>query len=164
MLDKVESKGYYIVYTGMDKFSFISLWDAYNGLLTPTQQEITDLYFNFDLTLSEIAEQKNISRQAVSDCMKNCKKQLEEYEEKLRFCERISKICLEVSLMTTDVGKWAARFAADHKEYSAEISGLTAIIGKDYSDEADGILSKPDAAVFKNDNTVLNGRKKNVED
>ena len=96
--------------------------------------------------------------------MKNCKKQLEEYEEKLRFCERISKICLEVSLMTTDAGKWAARFAADHKEYSAEISGLTAIIGKDYSDEADGILSKPDAAVFKNDNTVLNGRKKNVED
>ena len=50
--------------------------------MTPTQQEITDLYFNLDLTLSEIAEQKGITRQGVSECLKTCKKQLEEYEEK----------------------------------------------------------------------------------
>ncbi len=80
----------------MDKFSFITLWDAYNGLLTPTQQEITDLYFNFDLTLSEIAEQKNISRQAVSECLKGCKIQLEEYEEKLHFLKRMRKLTEEV--------------------------------------------------------------------
>ena len=45
----------------MNKFSFISLWDTYNGLLTPTQQEITNMYFNIDLTVSEIATEKNIS-------------------------------------------------------------------------------------------------------
>ncbi|MCX4286917.1 MAG: putative DNA-binding protein, partial [Clostridia bacterium] len=70
----------------MDKFSFITLWDRYRGLLTLTQQEITDLYFNLDLTLSEIADEKGITRQGVSECLKTSKKQLEEYEEKLGFC------------------------------------------------------------------------------
>ena len=42
----------------MDKISFMRLWDIYNGLLTPTQQELTNLYFNLDLTVSEIADEK----------------------------------------------------------------------------------------------------------
>ena len=73
----------------MDKFSFIGLWDVYSGLLTETQQEITNLYFNLDLTVSEIAKEKGISRQAVSECLKGCKTQLEEYEDKLHFYERV---------------------------------------------------------------------------
>ena len=73
----------------MDKFSFIGLWDVYSGLLTETQQEITNLYFNLDLTVSEIAKEKGISRQAVSECLKGCKTQLEEYEGKLHFYERV---------------------------------------------------------------------------
>lgn len=71
----------------MNKIEFMRLWDAYSKLLTSTQQEITNLYFNLDLTLSEIAEEKGISRQAVSDCLNACKKQLEEYEEKLHVVE-----------------------------------------------------------------------------
>lgn len=73
----------------MDKFSFIGLWDVYSGLLTETQQEITNLYFNLDLTVSEIAKEKGISRQAVSECLKGCKAQLEEYEDKLHFYKRV---------------------------------------------------------------------------
>jgi len=80
----------------MDKVSFIRLWDVYRGLLTPTQQEITDLYFNLDLTLSEIAEQKGITRQGVSECLKTCKKQLEEYEEKLGLCAKINELTAEL--------------------------------------------------------------------
>ena len=91
----------------MDKIPFITLWDIYKGLLTPTQREITDLYFNYDLTLSEIAEQKGISRQGVSECLNTCKRQLEEYEEKLHLCERIREICLEQSFLLTDAAKWA---------------------------------------------------------
>lgn len=71
----------------MNKLQFMRLWDFYSGLLTPTQQEITNLYFNLDLTLSEIAAEKGISRQAVSDCLNGCKKQLEEYESKLHVAE-----------------------------------------------------------------------------
>ena len=76
--------------------SFIALWDIYRGLLTLTQREITDMYFNMDLTVSEIAEQKGVSRQAVSECLKGCKRQLEEYEEKLGLCAKINELTAEL--------------------------------------------------------------------
>lgn len=80
----------------MDKFTFIALWDIYRGLLTSTQSEITDMYLNMDLTVSEIAEQKGVSRQAVSECLKGCKQQLEEYEEKLGLRRRINELSAEI--------------------------------------------------------------------
>ncbi|MDE6059604.1 MAG: DNA-binding protein [Clostridia bacterium] len=67
----------------MEDLHFMRLWDRYSPLLTDTQREITNLYFNFDLSLAEIAEEKGCSRQSVSDCLNKCRKQLEEYEEKL---------------------------------------------------------------------------------
>ena len=112
----------------MDKFSFISLWDAYQGLLTENQREITDLYFNLDLTVSEIALEKNISRQAVSECLKGCKAQLEEYEEKLRLLERLQNSSLEISSMVTEAEIWAESFSLKHAEYSDEIEELKKIL------------------------------------
>ena len=128
----------------MNKIEFMRLWDAYSGLLTPTQQEITNLYFNLDLTLSEIAEQKGISRQAVSDCMNGCKKQLEEYEEKLHMVRATTEYCLEVSFMMTNACKWADKFAKAHPEFAAEAEELQNIIKKDYSDEVREELQKPE--------------------
>ena len=127
----------------MDKFSFISSWDAYNGLLTRTQQEITDLYFNKDLTVTEIAEQKGISRQAVSECLTGCKKQLEEYEEKLRFLKRIRVICLEKSFLRTDAGMWAEGFKSAHPEFTEDIERLDGILKYDYSEKAEEQLKNP---------------------
>ncbi|MDE7167587.1 MAG: DNA-binding protein [Clostridia bacterium] len=115
----------------MDKVSFIALWDAYRGLLTPTQQEITDMYFNLDLTLSEIADEKGITRQGVSECLKTCKKQLEEYEEKLGFVKKLSEISLRVSFAATDIGKWAEGFMHAHPEYTQDIANLLAILDKE---------------------------------
>ncbi len=128
----------------MDKFSFIGLWDVYSGLLTETQQEITNLYFNLDLTVSEIAKEKGISRQAVSECLKGCKTQLEEYESKLHFYERLQRIELENSCMLTDAEKWTEEFVTTHPEFTAEVEKLTKIIGKDYSEEVKDMLSKPE--------------------
>ena len=114
----------------MEKISFIGLWDVYGGLLTAVQQEITDLYFNKDLTVSEIAEQKGISRQAVSDCLKICKNQLEEYEQKLHVVKRLKEISLDVSYKMTDVAVWAENFEKAHPEFAEEISKLQNIILK----------------------------------
>ena len=114
----------------MDKVSFITLWDTYRGLLTPTQQEICDLYFNLDLTLSEIADEKGITRQGVSECLKTCKKQLEEYEEKLGFAKKLSEVSLQVSSLATDVSIWAEEFMHAHPEYTQDIAKLLAVFDK----------------------------------
>ena len=112
----------------MNKFSLIGLWDVYSGLLTETQQEITNLYFNLDLTVSEIAKEKGISRQAVSECLKGCASALEEYEAKLHVFERLQKIGLEVSLMVTDAGKWAEEFEKTHPDCAKELDKLKKIL------------------------------------
>ena len=79
-----------------DDLHFLRLWDLYSPLLTATQREITDLYFNYDLSLGEIAEQKGVSRQSVSDCLQKCRKQLEGYESKLGFLKTVNQLQEEI--------------------------------------------------------------------
>lgn len=117
----------------MNKTAFMRLWDLYNGLLTQTQQEITNLYFNLDLTVSEIAEEKGISRQAVSECLKTCQKQLEEYEQKLNFSEINAVNCIQSSFQPTDALRWAEEFKSAHPEFTEDIERLVQILKKDYS-------------------------------
>ncbi len=62
--------------------------ELYGKLLTKKQSEIIDDYYNMDLSLSEIAENNNITRQAVRDILKKGEKKLFEYEEKLQFMKR----------------------------------------------------------------------------
>lgn len=126
----------------MDKLIFMRLWDLYGKLLTPTQQEITDMYFNLDLTVSEIAEQKGISRQGVSECLNLCKKQLEEYDDKLKHDRLLSEGDTYTSIILTKVGRWADKFLQLHPEYVEDIADLTAILDKDYSEEIAEDLKK----------------------
>ena len=73
----------------MDKKVKISiLCDLYGKLLTPKQLEFLNDYYNNDLSLSEIAENNEITRQAVRDIIKKGEKKLFEYEEKLLFMKR----------------------------------------------------------------------------
>lgn len=90
----------------IDDLHFLRLWDLYAPILTATQREITDLYFNYDLSLAEIAEQKGVSRQSVSDCLNTCRKQLESYEQKLGFAKGISDLSKEYSAYMTTVRRW----------------------------------------------------------
>ena len=89
-----------------DDLAFLRLWDLYSPLLTQTQREITDLYFNYDLSLAEIAEQKGVSRQSVSDCLNKCRKQLEGYDEKLRFTKLLDDGDRAFSAYITTVSRW----------------------------------------------------------
>ena len=73
----------------MDKKVEISmLWEIYGSLLTDKQNEYIDYYYNQDLSLSEIAENDNITRQAVRDIIKKGERKLFEYEEKLLFMKK----------------------------------------------------------------------------
>jgi predicted DNA-binding protein YlxM (UPF0122 family) len=64
------------------------LFDFYGQLLTEKQIEIIDMYYNNDLSLSEISEQQGISRQGVYDTLKRAEKTLFEYEDKLGLLNR----------------------------------------------------------------------------
>ena len=130
--------------TNEQDLRFLQLWDCYNGLLTPTQQSITDLYFNYDLSISEIAAEKGITRQGVQECLKTCKRQLEEYEKALRIREKLSEVSLDVSLRVTDALRWAEEFSAAHPGLETDILKLKDIFDKDYSAEVKAALKKTD--------------------
>lgn len=73
----------------MDKKVEVSmLCDLYGKLLTEKQFEFINDYYNNDLSLSEIAENNNITRQAVRDIIKKGERKLFEYEEKLLFMKK----------------------------------------------------------------------------
>lgn len=59
------------------------LLETYGELLTEKQYNLLDDYYNNDLSLAEIAENENITRQAVRDNLKKGEKKLFYYEEKL---------------------------------------------------------------------------------
>ena len=75
--------------SSMEKKVEISmLWQIYGKLLTEKQYEYIDYYYNQDLSLSEIAENDDITRQAVRDIIKKGERKLFEYEEKLLFMKK----------------------------------------------------------------------------
>lgn len=76
----------------MEKHFLIPLLlDYYGQLLTPTQFNFVDLYYNQDLSLAEIAEHQKITRQGVRDAIKRGESVLLETEEKLQLVKKIGK-------------------------------------------------------------------------
>ena len=59
------------------------LYDFYGELLSEHKKRIFEDYILNDLSLSEIADELNISRQGVHDMVKRCTQELKDYEEKL---------------------------------------------------------------------------------
>ncbi|MGM7720345.1 putative DNA-binding protein [Metabacillus sp. Hm71] len=67
------------------------LFDFYQTLLTPKQKSYMSLYYLDDFSLGEIAEEYNVSRQAVYDNIKRTEAMLEQYEEKLLLFQKFQK-------------------------------------------------------------------------
>lgn len=68
------------------------LYDFYGELLTSHQQQIYEARVFDNLSLSEIAQDFEISRQGVHDLIKRCDKILQEYEEKLHLLQKFLSI------------------------------------------------------------------------
>lgn len=77
----------------MDKEIYLSsLYDYYNSLLTEKQKEyFEDYYFN-NLSLQEIADNNDISRNAIHKQLKETENKLLDYEDKLKLYQRASEI------------------------------------------------------------------------
>ena len=70
------------------RMRLVRLYDIYGGLLTDKQQKCMELHFYNDLSLSEIADEYGVSRQAIYDLIKRAGQILERYENRLKLLER----------------------------------------------------------------------------
>ena len=122
MLDR----GFFLCYNGkeMKDLRYLQLWDAYGPLLTDSQREICEKYYMYDLSLTEIAEEKGITKQAVSDALKTSRELLDFYEGKLHFNEQTKAYSLEVSFMMTDVTRALEAFKQKYPTYAREIDEI----------------------------------------
>lgn len=68
------------------------LFDLYSSLLTEYQRDIYSSYYQDNLSLNEIAENKNVSRNAVFLLIKRVDKILEDYESKLHLLDKYNKV------------------------------------------------------------------------
>ena len=73
------------------------LMDYYGDILTDKQKEVVDLYYNEDLSLAEIAEQSQITRQGVRDCIKRGEAILIEMEEKLGLAAKFKAMQVSIN-------------------------------------------------------------------
>ena len=103
------------------------LCELYGKLLTKKQLEFMNDYYNNDLSLSEIAENNDITRQAVRDILKKGEKKLFEYEEKLEFMKRMLNQEKKIEKVLSELTKI-------QKDYSdKEISSVLENIKKELS-------------------------------
>ena len=92
------------------KVEISMLCQVYGKLLTEKQLNILDNYYNLDLSLSEIAENENITRQAVRDIMKKGENKLFEFEEKLGIMKKTQRQEEKIADILSELTKIQTKF------------------------------------------------------
>lgn len=98
-----------------------ALFDFYQPLLTTRQKDYLQLYYADDFSLGEIAEEFDISRQAVYDNLKRSTQLLEDHEAKLHMFEDYLKREAAATALTSYIND---KYADD-----AQLAGLVAELG-----------------------------------
>lgn len=68
------------------------LFDCYGSLLTGKQRKVVEQYYDEDLSLAEIGQLHNISKQGVHELLKRAIDKLMDYEDKLGILKKYSTI------------------------------------------------------------------------
>ena len=79
------------------------LLDFYGEVLSEPQREAMDLFYNGDLSLSEIAENAGISRQGVRDVIVRAEAQMQEIEDKTGLIRRFEQMRVHLASIQTAV-------------------------------------------------------------
>jgi len=93
-----------------NKVKISVLCEIYGNLLTDKQLAILEDYYNMDLSLSEIAENHSITRQAVRDVIKKGENRLFEFEEKLGFMKKMYKQEEKIASILSELTKIQTKF------------------------------------------------------
>ena len=86
-------------------FRMTMLFDFYGELLTERQKEFYQLYYDEDLSLSEIAENYGISRQGVRDVIVRAEAYMTEIEDKTGLVKRFMHFAPHVEAIQADVAE-----------------------------------------------------------
>ncbi len=97
------------------------LYDFYGDMLTDRQKEFYDLYYNEDLSLSEIAENYGISRQGVRDVIVRAEATLTELEDKTGIIRRFHVMQDQLKELLSDVDAIAQRNARQYQDDEIEV-------------------------------------------
>ena len=103
----------------MDALEMTLLFDYYGELLTQRQQMCFDLYYNQDLSLAEIAQELQVSRQGVYDNLSRGEAILRNMEEKTG-CVRRS---LQNRRILRTIAEAASELAAHSDPAVRDLSG-----------------------------------------
>lgn len=104
------------------------LFDFYGELLTKRQKEVMELYYEENLSLSEIADEFSISRQGVHDALKNAEKALTGYEEKLGLVEKMQNSRQAIEAIDASIDQLVA--GCQDPQMAAKLQEIKAIIDK----------------------------------
>ena len=73
---------------------YVVLYDFYGNLLNEKQQQYFEYYYFDNLSLQEISEELNVSRNAIHKSLKIIEDKLEFYEDKLKFYQKQQQLNL----------------------------------------------------------------------
>lgn len=77
----------------LDELIYLSmLYDFYGELLTNHKKRVFEDYILNDLSLGEIAEELDITRQGVHDIVKRSTQELKDYEDRLSLVKKFTKV------------------------------------------------------------------------
>ncbi len=105
------------------------LFDFYGDMLTDKQRDMVELYYEDDLSLSEIAENAGITRQGVRDAVKRAEAQMLEMEERLGLVARFRRMrdgFAEIQRAADEIAEFNDRFGGSREigERARRISAL----------------------------------------
>lgn len=90
----------------LDKYERIGkLFDYYSNILKDKHKDVLDLYYFQDLSLAEISEIFEMSRQGVHDLLKRAETNLENFEKKLGLIDRNDGIRKKLKLLKNNINE-----------------------------------------------------------